>query len=287
MRALFRSCSFLVLGTILLSAFCLWPWHACAEDLEMINRPINVDGLTGLLVTTIPYTMPRRTIEVGAASIAESSHLPDYTIDTYPLLLNYGLTDNMEIAARTSYIVLQHGNEARLRGSGDSLLSWKWNFRPQQEDSIKPALSLFLTGILPTGNAEKGTNTVDHWGARLGLSIGSEIPVVDYILGVYADAQVAIQDLSDGRSRDRYQLLNAGVLLPISKYRNLQMMIEYNARNGADVFHMNLPNYSAVTYGIRLVSQRFNLTFGAQFIHKTAAGFEDANRVTAIASMKM
>jgi hypothetical protein len=263
------------------------PGDALGEELEMINRPVNTDGMTGLLFTTAPYTEPRRTLEIGAGGITENSHVPDYSVTTYPVLMTYGLRDDMEIAVRASYLILDEANTVKSRGAGDTSVSYKWNFRKQQEYSIVPALAMFLTGIFPTGDRISGTNSVDHWGARLGLSIGSEIPVEDYTLGIYADGQIAVQDLSDSRVRDRKQMFNAGILLPISKYRNLQMFVEYNALGGEDASNQHETNSSAVTYGLRLVSERFNLSFGAQFIHRAVAGREDTSKVVSMMSVKL
>jgi hypothetical protein len=257
-----------------------------ADDLEMINRPVNTDGMTGLLFTTAPYTLARGALEVAAIAITENSHVPDYTADRYRASVSYGLTDDMELAVSPSYLNLDEGDAHKARGTGDTQVSYKWNFRQQQEYSIAPALSLFVTGVFPTGDKDAGTNSVNHWGARVGMSVGSEIPIEDYILGVYADGQLAVQDLRDSTVRDRYQLFNAGVLFPISKYRNLQMFVEFNAANGIDVHYQHMTDYSAVTYGLRMVGTRFNLTFGAQMVHKTAEGYQDSSRIVSMMSVK-
>ncbi len=286
----FVSVPVVVLLFLCIAPVFLTPVTAGAEDLEMINRPINTDGMTGLLVTTAPFTLPRRTLEIGTAVITENSHVPDFTLNDVLLLVAYGLRNDTEIALRGTYVELEKTDAmgtTKSRGTGDTTISCKWNFRKQQEYSIVPAFALFLTAIIPTGDPEKGTNTVDHWGARLGLSVGSEIPIEDYTLGVYADAQIVVQDLSDSSARDQKQLFNAGILLPISKYRNLQMFVEYNAMGGQDVSHQYETNFSAVTSGIRLVNERFNLTFGAQFIHRYAAGYEDSSKVYSMLSVKL
>ncbi len=278
----------LMAGLLLLGAasFFAFPRTLQAEELDMVNRPVNSDGMTGLLVTTAPFTLPKRTLEIGAAVITESSHVPDFTVTTYPLLVAYGLSSS-EIAIRAAFVDIKSADATKSRGAGDTEISYKWNFRKQREYSNAPAVSLFLTGILPTGDKTAGTNSVDHWGARLGLSIGSEVALEDYTLGLYADGQIAVQDLSDSNASDRKQLFNAGILLPISKYRNLQMLVEYNAMGGEDVSHQFETNFTAVTYGIRLVNERFNLTFGAQFKHNLAAGREDSSKVFSMMSVKL
>src|SRR5512135_1603956 len=137
---------------------CASPGTVVAEELEMINRPVNTDGMTGLLFTTAPYTEPRHTLEVGAAAITESSHVPDYTVTTYPVLLTYGLSDDMEIALRGSYLAVDAADIVQSRGAGDTTVSYKWNFRKQPEYSLTPAVAMFVTGIFPTGDRIAGTN---------------------------------------------------------------------------------------------------------------------------------
>jgi len=272
---------------LLLLLACLIPRTACAQELEMINRPVNSSGLTGLIYTTMPQTLPVRTFEAGLMMTTENSFKPDYTLTSYPLTISYGVGRNSEIALRAAYWRTEESDLASSRGFGDTELSYKWNIRPQDERSAIPGIALFVTGILPTGDRDAGTNVVQHWGMRAGLSAGSEIELENYILGVYADCQVAVQDLSDEQYRDRYQMLNLGALFPISKYRNLQLIIEYNRMGGRDRSTLHEVDYSAVTYGLRLVKERFNLTVGTQFMHKHAEGYEDSSRISGIISVKL
>lgn len=275
----------LILQTFI-SAFLL-STTVCAEDLEMINRPVNISGLTGLLFTTSPFVMPHRTMEVATSVLSENSAKPDYTFTEYDATISRGIGHNVEIAVKAAY--LNRNDKAgsfKERGAGDAELSYKWNFKQQREYSAMPAAALIVTGIVPPGDKDAGLNNVQHWGGRIGLSIGSEIIMGDHVLGVYADAQVAFQDLSDNRYRDRYYIENAGLLVPISKYRNLQMFIEYNLVNGKDRLTVDGLDYSAMTYGLRLVSERFNLTIGTQFVHKKAEGYDDTSKVIGMMSMK-
>ena len=130
-----------------------------------------------------------------------------------------------------------------------------------------------------------------HWGSRLGISAGREIVWDEHVLGIYAETQVAVQDLSDPLYRDRYSVTNAGMLFPISKYRNLQLLVEYTVMSGRDVHtKSNLTpddmDYTAVTYGIRLVSEKFNLTMGTQLLHKEEVTYNDSSRVIGMMSIK-
>jgi hypothetical protein len=261
-----------------------------AEELDLVNRPINTNGLTGLLFTTAPYTLPPKTVEIGAAALYESSVTPDYAITEFPLILSAGIGTNMEIGLRGSYFSLNEGSTTTAgsrRSSGDIQLSWKWNFKPQAEYSRIPGASLFITSVFPIeSDANKRIDSVAHWGMRLGLSIGSELGWKDHIVGIYADAQVAGQDFSDDDLKDIYGMFNAGLLFPISKYQNLQILVEYSIVSGKNRITMTGGDYTALTYGIRLVSERFNLTMGTQFLHKQEEGFDNSSRVIGLMSMK-
>ena len=272
---------------ILLFFTFLAPAGLCAEELELINRPVNISGLTGLLITTSPFTLPPRTFEIGAAVLSENSLIPKYTTTSYPLTISLGLASNKELALKTQYVYRNEDPDIKSRGMDDTELSFKWNVLPQPENRYRPGLAMIVTGIFPTGDREAGTNSVNHWGCRAGLALGSEIVWEDHVIALYADGQVALQDVSDETSKDSYTLLNAGFLVPISKYRNLQMLVEFNRRSGKDLVNIDDGDYSAITYGLRLVSERFNLTFGAQYIHKTMEGYNNSSKVLGMLSVKL
>lgn len=258
-----------------------------AEELEIVNRPINTSGMTGLLMTTSPFTLAPRTLEIGLMTLSENSLVPNYTATAYPVTISLGLPHNGEIALKSAFHYVNMDPDQISRGMGDTDISYKWNIRPQTEFSNIPGIALIATGVLPTADRSAGMNSVNHWGGRLGLSIGSELIWEDHIIGIFADGQVAVQDSSSKEFRDSYALANAGILFPISKYRNLQMIIEYSKRSGKDVITVDGQDFSAVTYGIRLVSERFNLTFGTQFIHKSQEGYADSNKVMGMMSIKL
>jgi hypothetical protein len=259
-----------------------------AEELEMVNRPVNLNGLTGLLYTATPYTLAPGTIEAGFASISEDSAIPAYTLSEYPVVLAAGIGHDMELAIKATYFREQTGSltSQRSRGSGNTEISYKWNFKPQQEYSAKPAIALLFTALFPSGDNKSGFNQVRNWGAHIGLSAGSEISWEEHIFGIYADATIALHDLSNSRYRDRYGSMNAGVLLPISKQRNLQLFLEYGLVGGKDVVNVYGLDYSAITYGLRMVSERVNLTIGTQFQHKELPGYASSGKVIGMASVK-
>jgi hypothetical protein len=258
-----------------------------AEELEMINRPVNASGLTGLLFTTAPYTASSKTIEISAAAISEKSTTPDYSINELPSIsATMGITESMELALKGSYFHNTTAGGIKERGAGETELSYKWNFLPQAESSSLPALAVIVTGIAAGSNKNANPGRVTHWGARFGLSAGREIIWGDHVIGIYADAQMVVHDLMDENLRDRYGIVNAGLLFPISKYRNLQMLIEYTMVNGIDKITAQGGDYSGITYGLRLVNERFNLSIGTQFLHKLVQGFENSNRIIGMASIK-
>jgi hypothetical protein len=265
----------------------LLPGALRADELEIVNRPVNTSGMTGLLMTTSPFTLPPKTMEIGIMTLSESSLTPKYTSTEYPMTVSLGLPHNSEIALKSAFHYVNEDPNMRSRGMGDTELSYKWNIRPQTEFSSMPGISLMLTGVFPTGDRNTGMNSVTHWGGRMGISLGSEIIWEDHIIGIFADGQFAVQDLSDEELRDSYSLVNAGILFPISKYRNLQMIIEYSRRKGKDVITVDGVDFSAVTFGLRLVNERFNFTIGTQFIHKFQEGYADSNRMIGMISVKL
>lgn len=280
-----RICILTLVIAVLLSFF---PGILWAEEIEMLNRPVNSSGLTGLFITTSPFTLAAGTIETGIIAFSENSNKPDFTLTEYSAIVAAGIRKSMELAVKGSYFHREEGTGPKLRGAGDTEVSLKWNARQQIEDSPLPSIAFFLTGLAPTSSDDKGFSRVQHWGSRAGISVGSEILWEDHVFGLYADAQVAFQDLSDESRRDIYHIVNAGLLLPISKYRNLQLILEYNLVSGRDVQGIDPMDYSAVTSGVRLVTERFNLSMGMQLLHKekVAPLLDDSSRVIAIMSMK-
>jgi hypothetical protein len=261
-----------------------------AEDLDIVNRPVNISGLTGLLITTSPYTLAPGTVEIGASILSENSIRPDYTITEYPVSATIGISNNSELGIRSSYYSISEGptgSSVVTRKTGDLELSYKWTVIPQPEASIRPAVALIVTGILPTdNNSDQKADSVLHWGMRLGISVGTEISWQEHILGIYAEGQIAGQDLNNERFKDVYQIYNAGMLFPISKYKNLQMFIEYSLITGKDLLTLTGGDYTGLTYGLRLVTDRFNLTIGSQSLHKKLDGYDNSGRLMGLISMK-
>jgi len=261
-----------------------------AEDIDIVNRPVNSSGLTGILATTSPYTLPKGMFEVAASVASESSVTPDYTILQYPLSVTMGVSEHSEAALRGTYYNIKEGPTITApvaRKAGTIELSYKWNFLPAKEDSSQPSVALFMSGVIPQeSNNNERVNEVSHWGMRIGIAAGTELTWRDHLLALYVDGQIVGNDLTQKRLRDTYGMVNGGLLFPISRYRNLQLLFEYTLVNGKDRITIDGGDYSAMTYGLRMVSERFNLTMGTQFLRKRAPGFEDSNKVIGLLSVK-
>jgi hypothetical protein len=276
-----------VLFMLGLGLLVILPTRAFSEELDLINRPINASGLTGLLVTTSPFTLETGAVETGLAVFSENSKRPDYTLTEYAALISVGTGKGTELAVRGSSFHKQSSLSGTENGTGDIEAAFKWNFsKSKPESPAYPAFAMIIAGIAPTGDEDMGVNRVHNWGARFGLSAGNDIGWRDHVLSIYVDALMSIQDLSDDRYRDRYQTLHAGMLLPISKYRNLQLFIEYSAVSGKNVINVDGLDYSSFIYGLRLVSERLNLTIGTQFLHKDIEGYENTERIIGMLSVK-
>ncbi len=271
-----------------LAGFLLGCPAASAQELDIINRPVNIHGMSGLIETSSPYTLPPHTIEVGLAALSEQSAVPDLSFNQMPLLtISYGASSSSEVAFRTSYIHTTTDQEAKQRGAGDAELSWKWIFLEPKETSSTPGAGLFLTAIVPlTRKNEAAIGGVAHWGAKLGITLGRELYWGDQLLGLYADGQIIVRDLTDDLIRDRYTMANLGLLLPISKNRNLQVIAEYGATSGVDKPTTDTIDHTVITFGLRLVTERLNITIGTQFLRKHEEGFENSSRVIADTGFK-
>jgi hypothetical protein len=242
-------------------------------------------------MTTSPYTLAPGTVEIAGSIVSENSITPDYVIDQYPLSVTVGLSADSELAVKSYYYYVKDehlaGATAVDRKIGELELAYKWDFMPPREDSKRPSAALILAGMMPTENTGAvKINSISHWGMRAGVSAGTELGWNDHILGVYADVQMAFQDLTDSRLRDIYGIYNAGLLFPISKDRNLQMFIEHSIVHGRDRLSLAGADYSGFTYGLRLVSERFNFTMGTQILRKPTAGYENSDRIIGLISAK-
>ncbi len=283
----YRFLPFLFAAAVLAVCVLSVPSVTGAQEIELVNQPVTISGLTGLIATTTPHTMPKGVVEAAVSSLNETSASSEYTINEFPVSITLGVSDSVEVALKGSYLYKEGSpGTGRVRGSGDSEISAKWNMMLQKEGSILPATALFLTALGLTGDKEDGLNRVSTWGARAGLSFGWELSWEDHQIGVYGDAQVVVKDLNRNEYRDRYGVYNAGILLPISKYHNLQLLIEYSGVGGKKFADIDGTDSNTITYGVRMVSERFNLTVGDQMIYKTVSSQKNSGRLIGTLSVK-
>jgi hypothetical protein len=64
------------------------------------------------------------------------------------------------------------------------------------------------------------------------------------------------------------------------------MLIEYSLITQKDMMTLSGGDYTALTYGLRLVTERLNLTIGTQSIHKKLEGYDNSGRVIGLMSIK-
>jgi hypothetical protein len=136
------------------------------KRLLVINRPPNIQGLTGLLFTNSAYTLPAGKFTVGASLLTEYSSRPEFSVLQIPFTLTYGVTDNLELGIKAKIVDLDAPvYPDRAHGFGDSEISAKWRFASRR--FILPDMAVGLSYIAPTGNENKHLNEVVNWGMKL------------------------------------------------------------------------------------------------------------------------
>ncbi len=64
------------------------------------------------------------------------------------------------------------------------------------------------------------------------------------------------------------------------------MLLEYSIVAGKNHVSIFGGDYTAITYGLRLVNEQINFTIGTQFINKDTEGYDDSGRVIGMMSVK-
>jgi hypothetical protein len=64
------------------------------------------------------------------------------------------------------------------------------------------------------------------------------------------------------------------------------MLAEYGMMSGVDEPNLDIIDHSAVTYGLRLVTERFNITIGTRFLRKHVEGYDNSSSVVGATSLK-
>lgn len=254
------------------------------EAVLVINRPPNIQGLTGLMVMNSAFTRPAGTFAVAGSVMFEDSNKPDYRLIQTPVALTFGITDTIEAGIKTKFIDYDRATPATsASGLGDTELAVKWRW--QTHSATTPELAIGLAGILPTGSDSKGLNDVKNWGVKFMALATSETKIfTNSFLGLYLEAQAVFIDGFSAdhttSTQDRYGVINAGVLLPVSANNRFQAIIELSDTIGKARYRTALAegNQSSITPALRYVTDTLSVTAGAQFLSKDAKKYEDTTR---------
>ncbi|MHB8846245.1 MAG: hypothetical protein ACYC7L_16045 [Nitrospirota bacterium] len=242
----------------------------------VVNRPANIQGLTGLILTNSAYTQPKGRIVMGLATIADNSRQPDYSVAQGIATVTAGITDRIEVGLRAQMIATNLGSSAtRETGAGDLDLLIKW--RISSQDRNLPAVAIGLACTLPTGDEDQGLRSVEDQSIRF-MVIGTseqEMPG-DTFIGIYFEGQIVQSDKLPGSevkpTSDKYGVLNAGLLFPLNDSRSLQALFEYSGVFKKDIPSAYEQDHSSVMPGIRYVTDRFNLSLGVQLYNPDDPG---------------
>lgn len=245
--------------------------YAADYEIVVINRPVNIQGLTGLLFTNSAYTQPAGSFTFGLSAIGEDSDVPDYSIVQGGGTVTIGITDRIEVGIKGKMIATNLGSTTtREVGTGDTDLLLKWRFSSQGE--IMPALAFGLGWTIPS-DSEKGFSEVKYEGIKLMVIATGENRVLDDgFIGVYLEGQAVFIDQlhKTGQSpyKEKYGVINAGLLFPISDDNRVQFLLEYNAVVKKDIITLQDGNYNGVTAGLRFVTENFNISLGMQHLNR-------------------
>jgi hypothetical protein len=270
-------------ATVLMLCIMLFVAHHAAawtdlsqEDINdpslVVNRPVNVQGLTGLIITNSAYTQPRGRMVIGLSAMVEDSTSPDFSIAQGIATITGGITDRIELGAKVKVISTNLGSSKQNKtGAGDADLLIKW--RASSEGESLPAIAFGLAYTLPTGDEAKGLREVKHEGIRF-MVIGSsekEMPG-GYVLGAYIEGQIVYVDQVrrpvTSPYADKYGVFNFGILLPLTDSRRLQFLVEYHQVVKKTVLTLYDQNLSAVMPGVRYVTPELNISLGVQFLRR-------------------
>jgi hypothetical protein len=257
--------------------------YAASDDPSIVvNRPVNVQGLTGLIITNSAYTQRKGSMVIGLSAIAENSAKPDFSMMQGIATVTGGVSDRIELGVKTKVIETDtSSSDTRKTGTGDTDLLFKWRISSAGE--TLPAMALGLAYTLPTGESSKGLSEVKREGIRL-MVIGSsekEMPG-DYVFGLYFEGQIVFIDQirrpATSLYADTYGVINAGVLIPLIDDRRLQAIVEYNQVVKKDKVTLYDQNLVAVMPGLRYVTPNLNISLGVQFLRRDQTGAENDNR---------
>lgn len=261
-----------------------------SQEFLVINRPPNIQGLTGLMIMNTAFTQKTGHMAFGISALGENSDTPDYSIVQGVATLTMGITDNLEFGAKGKFIATDLGSSlTREQGFGDTEVALKWRIRNQSEEGTIPAIALGIGGIIPTGDSAKGFEEVRKQGLKFMVIASAENRVLDdSFVGIHFEGQAVLVDQIAGNApptQEMYGVVNAGLHFPFNENNHLQFMIEYNQVTKKDIPTLREGNYQAVSAGLRYVTKHFNITAGGQFLNKEQAGVDDTVRLVGTMSL--
>lgn len=236
------------------------------EQVGEIYRAPNLNGVTGLLIMDLPYTMGGGITVAGGGSYAGTLTTPTAPTGGYKSLTTVvaaariGFTDNFEIGVSSKSYTMEPSTGTSEIGVGDTEGMIKWKFRNQNENL--PAMALGFGVIAPTGDETKGFTNAKNGGAKLSVTAGAELPVFeDGYLGLYGEAIAVAIDKLGGTTpyTDMYGVINLGVAIPISDDNHLSFFVEYNKLVKKDTLFGMESNHTIISPGLRLAYNNFSL----------------------------
>lgn len=247
-----------------------------AAHYQVINRPVNIQGLTGLILTNSAYTQPAGSVVFGISGQGEDSDTPNYSVAQGAATITIGVTDRVEVAIKGRTIGTGLGSSTdRSIGPGDTDLLLKWRFSSQGENL--PALAFGFGWTFPTGDSDNGFTEIKYEGIKLMVIASSENRVLsDGFLGIYMEAQAVLNDQLHKREespyKEKYGVVNAGILFPISDDNHLQFLFEYSRVVKRNFTVLYDRNYTGLMPGLRYVTDNFNISLGIQRINREDSG---------------
>jgi len=244
--------------------------YSDVSDFVVMGRPVNIQGLTGLLITNSAYTRAAGEVAIGLSASLEDSSDPNYSIVLGALTATIGLTDRFEVGLKGKMVATNVGSDTtREVGQGDTDVLLKWRIS-SQGDTL-PAFALGFAYTFPTGDSTKGFNEVEQQGIKLMLIATSENKILDdSFIGVYFEGQAVYNDqihrVGAVAKEEAYGVINAGLLFPISDDNRVQLGLEYNKVFKKDIVTLNEGNYTAFTPSLRYAGDIFYAQAGVQFL---------------------
>jgi len=251
---------------------------------EFIHMPASLLGPSGLIFTQSTDTLAPGRLELGIGINHQHSSIPNYVINEVSPTLTLGLPKKLEFSAHLPYL-FDFGTRGSHEDAREDLdASLKWRFLDQNGERNLPSLGLSLTYFFPfaSDNNPAGVHfgLINHWGFRALLLSSAEIdllqPVASYVVGVYLDGGTFVRDIGTTFG-EKHGIVDAGVILPLTGSRQLQLILEGNFTFRDKVQFEG--NYDGLTGALRFVTPHFNISAGVQHRFMLDAAVNDTDRL--------